>query len=81
MTDEHICDQLLKWIPLFYGIEKLESAFAYVEYNKFVFGCSGNINRVTKPVAIYLACNIVQQKVFNTQQKMEVTIKRTRTRK
>lgn len=65
MDDEYILERLKKWVPLFYGKDKEKYAFADKGKNdkNFRFGykytvngfLEGEINIVSKPVAIFLA--------------------------
>jgi hypothetical protein len=57
MTDEYIFEKLKKWVPLFYGEGTKPWTFKDGEY--YCFGVYPSIlNRVTRPVALYLALGV-----------------------
>jgi hypothetical protein len=77
MDDEYILEHLKRWVPLLYGKDKEKFAFVEKRLNYYYFGYHAGdndtvLNRVSKPVAIFLATN----KVIQEQSK----IKRTRLR-
>jgi len=59
MDDELICDSLKNWITLFYGTDKKQYIVSYKKGDYFYFGYEKDddfiINKVSKPVAIFLA--------------------------
>ncbi len=59
MDDEYILERLKKWVPLFYGKDKNKYIVSYKKGDYFYFGYENGddfiINKVSKPVAIFLA--------------------------
>jgi hypothetical protein len=59
MDDEYILEHLKKWVPLFYGKENAQYAFSKKKGDYFYFGYENGddfvTNKVSKPVAIFLA--------------------------
>lgn len=59
MNNDDICKRLAKWISLFYGKDKEQYIVSYKKGDYFYFGYENDddfiINKVSKPVAIFLA--------------------------
>ncbi len=59
MNDEYILERLKKWVPLFYGTDKNQYIVSYKKGDYFYFGYENDddfiINKVCKPIAIFLA--------------------------
>lgn len=84
MNNDDICQRLGKWISLFYGKDKEQYIVSYKKGDYFYFGYENEddfvINKVTKPVAIFLALGntsflkfLDKQKVNNNDKKRKRT--------
>lgn len=86
MDAEFICNSLKKWITLFYGTDKKQYIVSYKKGDYFYFGYEKGddfiINKVSKPVAIFLALGNVSFLKFLEKERIDKNkiqpIKRTR---
>lgn len=73
MDAEFICNSLKKWIALFYGKDKERFVVSYKKGDYFYFGYENGdefiINKVSKPVAIFLALGNVSFLKFLEKEK------------
>lgn len=74
MDAEFICNSLRNWITLFYGTDKKQYIVSYKKGDYFYFGYENGddfiINKVSKPVAIFLALGNVSFLKFLEKEKI-----------